>query len=211
MNLIEDAIATLGIPGSIAVVLVMIFAVLQLIGEFIEAFGKVAPTFLKVRKIFIRRKQLLEEQTKTLKEVQELLQEVNKHYAPDNIAKRDDWMTWVNSRAEIYDQTIVDYRAAIEKITNSLDNNTKMTEQMFIESSRDRIIDFASKVLNPVSLVSREEFNRIFKIYQKYEEFLEEHNMSNGEVELNYSVIKEAYLDHLEGHKFVEDMRDKKE
>ena len=32
---IEEAIATLGVPGSIAVVIVTIFTVLQLIGEFI--------------------------------------------------------------------------------------------------------------------------------------------------------------------------------
>ena len=209
MNMIEDAIATLGIPGSIAVVLLMLFAVLQLIGEFIEAFGRVAPTFLKVRKIFIARRKLLEDQTKTLKDVQKLLEDVNAHYAPDNIAKRDEWMNWVNSRAVVYDQTIIDYKDAIDKITNALDNNTKMTEHMFVENSRDRIIDFASKVLNPVGLVSREEFNRIFKTYQKYEDFLAEHNMTNGEVEINYNVIKEAYVDHLENHKFVEDLRTK--
>lgn len=207
MNLIEEAIATLGIPGSIAVVMVIIFAVLQLVGEFIEAFGKVAPTALKVRKILKARRLEKQEQKRTLEEVKALLQSVNSHYSADNIAKRDDWMTWVNSRATVYDNTIVEYKTALDNITAALNANTKMTEQMFVETSRDRIIDFASKVSNPLCYVSREEFNRIFKIYQKYEDFLEAHNMTNGEVEINYQIIKEAYIDHQENHKFVEDIR----
>ena len=55
MNLIEEAIATLGIPGSIAVVIVIIFAVLQLIAEFIEVTGKVSPAILNIRKWIMRR------------------------------------------------------------------------------------------------------------------------------------------------------------
>lgn len=209
MNLIKEAIATLGIPGSIAVVVVVIFALLQLVGEFIEAIGKVAPTALKVRKLFTKRKQAAREQAQTLQDVKTLLTDVNAHYSVDNIAKRDSWMEWVNSRAIVYDNTIVEYKEAIDKITEALNNNTRMTEQMFIETSRDRIIDFASKVSNPLSYVSREEFNRIFKVYRKYEDFLEEHHMTNGEVEISYQVIQDAYKEHLENHKFLEDVRNK--
>lgn len=207
MNLIEEAIATLGIPGSIAVVIVVIFAILQLVGEFMEATGKVAPTILKVRKLILKRRQKEIEQAQMLIDVKQLLTDVNKHYSADNISKRNSWMDWVNSRAVVYDSTIVEYKQAIDKITDALNANTKMTEQMFIESSRDRIIDFASKVTNPVSYVSREEFNRIFKIYRKYEDFLKEHDMTNGEVEINYQIIKDAYKDYQENHKFVEDIR----
>lgn len=209
MNLVEEAIETLGIPGSIAVVIIVIFAILQLIGEFIEAFGKVAPTALKVRKLITNKRNAAKEHAKTLQDVKKLLQDVNGHYSVDNIAKRDSWMQWVNDRAKVYDATIVDYKEAIDRITEALNNNTRMTEQMFVETSRDRIIDFASKVSNPVGYVSREEFNRIFKIYKKYEDFLEEHNMTNGEVEINFQIIKDAYIDHQENHKFVEDIRNK--
>ncbi len=210
MNIIEEAVATLGIPGSIAVVMVIIFTILQLIGEFIEAFGKVAPTALKIRKILKARRLEKREQQETLVKVKTLLESVNAHYSADNISKRDKWMSWVNSRADVYDNTIIEYKNAIDTLTNALNANTKMTEQMFIETSRDRIIDFASKVSNhPLCNVSREEFNRIFKIYQKYEDFLEAHNMTNGEVELNYQLIKEAYIHRQEHHTFVEDMRER--
>lgn len=211
MNSIEEAIATLGIPGSIAVVIVVTFAILQLVGEFIEATGKVAPTVLKLRKLITKKRQVAREQAQTLQDVKQLLTDVNAHYSADNISKRDSWMQWVNDRVTVYDDTIQEYKQAIDKITEALNANTKMTEQMFVEASRDRIIDFASKVTNPVGYVSREEFNRIFKIYRKYEEFLEEHDMTNGEVEINYQIIKDAYKDHQEQHKFVEDIRDKKQ
>lgn len=206
MNLIEDAIATLGIPGSIAVVILILFAVLQLIGEYLEAIGKVVPTILKVRKIFIEKKRKSRETEQTLIEVKSLLKEVNGHYDPASIAKRDAWMAWVNARAEVYDDTIIKYKDAIDTLTAALDNNTEMTQKMFVENSRDRIIDFASKVSNPVCYVSREEFNRIFKVYEKYEQFLQEHDMTNGEVELNYQIIQEAYKHFCAEHKFTEEM-----
>lgn len=207
MNLIEEAIATLGIPGSIAVVIVVIFAVLQLIGEFIEAIGKVAPPFLKLRKLIIKHREEKKAKDATLEAVKTLLTDVNTHYSEDNIKKRNDWMQWVNSRADIYDSTIVEYRNAIESLTEALNNNTKMTEHMFAESSRDRIIDFAYRVANSDCLISREEFKRIFKVYSNYEAFLTEHNMTNGEVELNYQIIKEAYKERTENHSFIEDKR----
>ena len=51
------------------------------------------------------------------------------------------------------------------------------------------------------------EFNRIFKTYKNYENFLEKHNMTNGEVDIAYRIIKESYEDHMKNHTFVEDIR----
>lgn len=208
MAIVEKAIETLSLPGSIAVVLIILFAALQLLGEFIEAAGKVAPTWLKLRKIWKKRREEAKEHKATLQEVQKLLKDVGEHYDADNIAKRDSWMAWVNNRAEVYDQTIIELTASLNNITEALNNNTKMTQQMFVESSRDRIIDFASKVSShPVAPVSREEFQRIFKIYDKYENFLAEHDMTNGEVEISMSLIREAYRERTSSHGFIEDSR----
>lgn len=208
MNTLDKAIATLGVPGSVAAVVLVIFLILQLVGEIIERFGKVAPLFLKLRKIITNRKKKQKEQADTMLAVRDLLTHVDGHYSSDNIQKRDSWMQWVNDRAEVYDRTIVDFQGTLDKLSQALDANTKMTQKMFVESSRDRIIDFASKVTNhPTCYVSREEFNRIFKVYREYEAFLDEHNMTNGEVEVNYELIKEAYKKYQEEHKFIEDLR----
>lgn len=197
----------LGIPLKIAIVLVAIFFAMQAIGEFLEFKGKVVPEFFKIRKWFTRRKREKAEATQTLKDVQVLLNDVNGHYPADNIAKRDGWMKWVNDRAEVYDESIKQLREALTEVMQALKDNTKLTEEMFIQSSRDRIIDFATKTSNENVMVSREEFNRIFKVYAKYEKYLEEHKMTNGEVDINYQIIKESYEQRLRDHAFTEDIR----
>lgn len=197
----------LGIPLKIAIVLVAIFFAMQAIGEFLEFKGKVVPEFFKIRKWFTRRKREKAEVTQTLKDVQVLLNDVNNHYSADNIAKRDGWMKWVNDRAEVYDESIKQLREALTEVMQALKDNTKLTEEMFIQSSRDRIVDFATKTSNENVMVSREEFNRIFKVYAKYEKYLEEHKMTNGEVDINYQIIKESYEQRLRDHAFTEDIR----
>lgn len=197
----------LGIPLKIAIVLVAIFFAMQAIGEFLEFKGKVVPEFFKIRKWLTRRKREKAEAAQTLKDVQVLLNDVNGHYSANNIAKRDGWMQWVNNRAEVYDESIKQLREALTEVMQALKDNTKLTEEMFIQSSRDRIIDFATKTSNENVMVSREEFNRIFKVYAKYEKYLEEHKMTNGEVDINYQIIKESYEQRLRDHAFTEDIR----
>lgn len=197
----------LGIPLKIAIVLVAIFFAMQAIGEFLEFKGKVVPEFFKIRKWLTRRKREKAEAAQTLKDVQVLLNDVNGHYSVDNIAKRDGWMQWVNNRAEVYDESIKQLREALTEVVQALKDNTKLIEEMFIQSSRDRIIDFATKTSNENVMVSREEFNRIFKVYAKYEKYLKEHKMTNGEVDINYQIIKESYEQRLRDHAFTEDIR----
>ncbi len=200
----------LNLPTKIGLVLVGLLLILQVIGELLEFKGKIVPEFMKIRKYFLRKKTEKKETAKTLADVKTLLQDVNAHYSSDNIAKRDSWMQWVNGRAIVYDNSIGEIGKISENLTNvtqALKDCTKMTEELFVQSSRDRIIDFASKVSNTNALVSREEFNRIFKVYDKYENFLEEHEMTNGEIDVAYQIIKESYEDHMKNHTFLEDVR----
>lgn len=197
----------LGIPLQIALILAAIFFVMQVIGEFLEFKGKVVPECLKIRKYFARRKKEKAETVQTLKEVKQLLNEVNGHYSADNIAMRNEWMQGVDERLKAYDDSIVEISKNLSDVTQALKDNTKLTEEMFIQSSRDRIIDFATKTSNENVMVSREEFNRIFKVYAKYEKFLEEHEMTNGEIDIAYQIIKESYEQHLLNHTFIEDIR----
>lgn len=202
-----DFLEYLNVPAKIALGFVVVFFVMQVIGELLEFKGKVVPEFLKIRKYFARKKQEKAEAAQTWKDVKRLLNDVDKHYSADNIAKRDSWMTWVNDRAGVYDASIDKLQDALGEVIHALKDNTKMTEEMFVQSSRDRIIDFATKVENKNAMVSREEFNRIFKVYDKYEAFLKEHQMTNGEIDINYQIIKESYEDHVRNHTFIEDVR----
>lgn len=78
---------------------------------------------------------------------------------------------------------------------------------MFIQSSRDRIIDFATKAADESMMVSREEFNRIFKVYDRYEKYIEERGLTNGEVDVSIQIIRESYEARIKNHTFIEDIR----
>ena len=200
----------LNVPVKVALIIIGAFFIMQLIGEILEFKGKIVPEFLKIRKYFARKKEEKREVARTLKEVQELLNHVHAHYSEDNITKRNAWMQWVDDRAKVYDSSIVEVGEISRNLTDAtqaLKDCTKMTEEMFVQSSRDRIIDFATKVSGENVMVSREEFNRIFKVYAKYEKFLEEHNLTNGEVDVAHHIIQESYENHMRNHSFIEDIR----
>lgn len=195
----------LSVPEKVGLAIVACLLVMNLVGEFLEFKGKVVPEWVKLRKFFTRRKAEKEDATKTLKEVKQLLSDVNAHYSEDNITKRNSWMQWVNNRAEVYDDSIVGITKSLGDVTSALNANTKLTEEMFVQSSRDRIIDFSHRAADHSIPVSREEFNRIFKVYDKYEKFLEDHDMTNGEIDIVYGIIKKSYEHRMENHTFIED------
>lgn len=197
----------LNIPAKIALIIIGVFFVIQIIGEILEFKGKVVPEIVKVRKYFKRKKlerqeaaKRLEEMYELNKEVKVLLNDVNAHYSADNIAKRDSWMQWVNDR-------VVTYDTFIKEMGDKFADVVKVLEEVFVQNSRDRIIDFATKVSDEKFMVSREEFNRIFKVHKKYEDFLEERNLTNGEVDIAYRIIADSYEGHMRNHTFVEDIR----
>ena len=196
----------LNMPTRVAIYIIAAFFIIQLIGERVEFKGKVVPEFLKVRKYYIRKKTEKIETLSMMKEVKQLLGDVNDHYSADNIAKRDNWMQWVNDRAQVYDSSIIDINKSLAEVAEALKDNTKLTEEMFIQDSRDRIINFAAKVSDENIPVSREEFNRVFKVYDKYEKYLEEHDLPNGEVDIAYRIIIDSYEKRIRTHLFIEDI-----
>ena len=193
----------LNIPAKIGIILVGIFFAMQIIGVLLEFKGKVVPEYLKIRKYMKRKKderETLAKMPETLEKVEKLLNDVNEHYSEDNISKRNSWMDWVNSRAKVYDAGIADLEEKIDK-------NNAITLSLLIDIKRDTIINFASKVIDENYPVTKEQFNRIFKIYEEYEEIIEENEMTNGEVDIAIRIIREAYENHMRNHTFVEDVR----
>lgn len=193
----------LNTPTGVGAVIITAFVVMQIIGELLELKGKVVPEFVKIRKFFVRKKNEKIQMNETLVQVQTLLNDVNKHYNEDNITKRDKWMQWVDERAVIYDASVAELTA----LKDALASNNELTLDLYININRNRIIDFASKIVNNGVVVSREEFNRIFKTYDEYEAILEKHNKTNGEVDIAISIIKDAYADNMKKHSFIEDIR----
>ncbi len=203
MGGIMDAIEYLGIPGTIAFAIIALFLIMQVIGEIAELTGKVVPEFLKIRKYFKRKKEESQERIQTLKDVQKLL----KYYDDDHITKRNTWMQGVDDRAVSCRSEMSDMKDALLQVTQALSINTKMTEDMFIENSRDRIIDFAEKASDHNAILSHEQFRRIFRVHECYERFLEEHNRTNGEVDIAYEMIQDGFRYRMQNHCFAEDVK----
>lgn len=203
----------LNIPATVAFCIAVVFFGLQLVGEFLEKMGKIVPEFMKIRKYFARKKREKEvlaqlpeifaeirDVPATLKQVKALLSDVDKHYSKDNIAKRDGWINTVNTKLESNDQVI-------QELVHKMDQNNEDTLELKIESKRSTIIDFASYVIDESRPVTREQFNRIFKTYNEYEETIEKNGLTNGEVDIAYRIITEAYETHMRNRTFIEDIR----
>lgn len=198
-----DFIEYLGIPGTIAIVIIAFFFILQVVGEILEFKGKVVPEFIKVRKYFQRRKrerEALTEALQTMSDVKKTLETINGHYSADNIQMRDNWMKGVNEKLECHDEWV-------QKFTQMLNKNNQDTLELLLESMRSAIIGFASVVADPNAPATREQFNRIFKIHKRYENLIKENDLVNGEVTIAYRIILESYEQHMRNHTFIENMR----
>lgn len=210
----------LNTPTGIATVLVGVFLCIQIVGELLEFKGKVVPEFIKVRKYFVRKKKEREalstiavildernEMAKTIADVKILLTDINKHYSVDNIAMRDNWMKEVNKHISESDELRKKQDELMSSLNDKLDKNNADTLSLLIENKRSAIINFASKVIDEKYPVTKEQFNRIFKTYREYEDIIENNGLTNGEVDIAYRIITEAYENHMRNHSFVEDIR----
>lgn len=210
----------LNTPTRIVTFLVGVFLCIQIIGEILEFKGKVVPEFIKIRKYFARKKKerqalskitvLLDEHSemaKTITDVKRLLTDIDKHYSADNIAMRDGWMKEVNEHMVENDKLRKKQDELMSALNDKLDKNNADTLSLLIENKRSSIIDFASKVIDEKYPVTKEQFNRIFKTYREYEDIIKNNNLTNGEVDIAYRIITEAYENHMRNHSFVEDVR----
>ena len=193
----------LQVPFWIIAVVVGLLFILNVIGSILDFKGKVWPEIVNFRGRQRRKKEEKSKQAKLLEDVQKSLNEMKEHYSPEKLAERDAWMNWVNARADVYDESVKE----LAKFKDTLEVTKELTLDLYININRNRIIDFAGKVINDDVPVSREEFNRVFKIYGEYEDILEKYGKTNGEVEVSIRIIREAYETHMRNHTFIEDSR----
>lgn len=193
----------LKVPSNAAAVIIIAFFVMQIVGEILEFKGKLVPEFLKIRKFFARKKterEILRTMPETLKEIQQSLNEFKGYYNSDNIALRNKWIDSVNTQLQVQEDWRKEFGA-------KLDKNNEDTLNLLIENKRNTIIDFASYVIDENKPVTREQFKRVFKIYEEYEKIILENELTNGEVDIAIRIIREAYELHMKNRSFLEDVR----
>lgn len=193
----------LNVPSQIAIALIAVLFVLQLIGEFLNFKGKAVPEIMSIRKYFARKKserKIIKELPDTIQDLKNIVNNINKHYSSNNISMRDKWIDSVNKKFNMEDKLVRD-------LYKKIDEANKDIVSILVDNKRDTIIDFASRVSNSGVLVTKEQFNRIFKLYKEYEDLVSKNGITNGEVDIAYRIIVESYEEHLSNHTFIEDTR----
>lgn len=193
----------LNVPSQIAIALIAVLFVLQLIGEFLNFKGKAVPEIMSIRKYFARKKyerKVIRELPDTIQDLKNIVNNIDKHYSADNISMRDKWIDSVNKKLNMEDELVRD-------LNKKLDEANKDIVSILVDNKRNTIIDFASRVSNSSVLVTKEQFNRVFKIYKEYEDLISNNGLTNGEVDIAYRIIVESYEEHLSNHTFIEDTR----
>ena len=193
----------LNVPSQIAIALIAVLFVLQLIGEYLNFKGKAVPAIMSIRKYFVRKKyerKVIRELPDTIQDLKNIVNNIDKHYSADNISMRDKWIDSVNKKLNMEDELVRD-------LNKKLDEANKDIVSILVDNKRNAIIDFASRVSNSSVLVTKEQFNRVFKIYKEYEDLISKNGLTNGEVDIAYRIIVESYEDHLSNHTFIEDTR----
>lgn len=190
MGDLTKGIEFLGIPTTIAIILVGLFLVMQIVGEIIEFFGKVSPEFLKIRKYFARKKKEKEETQTMLEECKKLLSEFNLHYDNDNITKRNNWMDSVNNSVQNNDQLIHALDAKMDKLleaNESLKTQLDQVESNVLENEADRLrselFDCGNRCRRNIRL-HPEEMEHIRVVFNKYSNVL--HQNGSGESEFKF-------------------------
>lgn len=193
----------LNVPSQIAIALIAVLFVLQLIGEFLNFKGKAVPEIMSIRKYFARKKserKVIRELPDTIQDLKNIVNNIDKHYNADNVSMRDKWIDSVNKKLNIEDKLVRD-------LYKKVDEANKDIVSILVDNKRDTIIDFASRVSNSSVLVTKEQFNRVFKLYKEYEDIISKNGITNGEVDIAYRIIVESYEEHLSNHTFIEDTR----
>ena len=189
----------MGISGAVLVVIIIFVLIANAFKDGGSIVDGAKRFFAWMKNLFMRRKLKKEKQEKmesTLNSVENLLKEFNGHYSKDNIEKRDNWIDWVNNKAEEYNTTL-------ENINQRLAKLDIITEETRLDQQRNAILDFAARVNNPQYDYSYEHFKKIFKTIAAYEKYIEDNNLTNGEVDAAVEKIEKAFEEKKSSGKIV--------
>lgn len=185
-----EGVQFLGIPGTIAIIVIGLFFILQIIGELLEFKGKIVPEFLKIRKYFKRKKEEKEKQKKLLERLAEKLESFEGHYSPEKIAQRNEWMHGVDDSVRSNDELIQKLDGKMDKLLETNEALTTQLEQVksnVLENEADRLrselFDCGNRCRRRIRL-HPEEMDHIRDVYRKYSDVL--HKNGPGEREFNF-------------------------
>ncbi len=91
------------------------------------------------------------------------------------------------------------FEGRLESLSKSVTDLTEIVVDDRIDRMRYEILDMASAIAETKRWYSVEQIRHTIKIYDEYENFLRQHNKTNGEIEMSIKIIKDAYMKKYEG------------
>lgn len=113
-------------------------------------------------------------------------------------------ITTVKNLELLQNKQMEDVRQSIrhdDMIKNELQNLSKMFIDMEIQDIRWNILNFCADLSNGKEF-SRECYDYVFKLYDKYEKVLIDNGLTNGLIEQSIAYIREKYHDNLKYGRF---------
>ena len=191
----------MGVPGTVISVIAFVLLVAGAIKEFTNSFStfkKVFNWIKGIKKRIKEKKEAREKMQQSLLEAQKIIKDFSVHYSEDNISQRDNWINWVNSQAENYNKTLESIDNTLSSFKEKLDKTTILAEETSLNQKRLSVLEFAARVNNPRYDYSKEYFLKMKKIIEEYETYIEENNISKGEIDQAIKVIEKAYKEKEE-------------
>lgn len=114
-------------------------------------------------------------------------------------AERELLISTANNLQKLQEKEIEDTKQSImhdEQIRKDLAKLTAMFIDKEIDDLRWEILNFASAIANGQEY-GKESFSHIFQIHSKYEDIIDEHEITNGQVDVSMEYINEVYKEKL--------------
>ena len=157
----------LGVPGTVISVIAFVLLVAGAIKEFATSFStfKKAFNWIKgIKKRIKEKKEAREKMQQSLLEAQKIIKDFSVHYSEDNISQRNEWIKWVNDKAENYNKTLESIDKRLSSFDTKLEKTTKLSEETSLNQKRLSVLEFAVRVNNPQYDYSKEYFLKMKKI-----------------------------------------------
>lgn len=92
----------------------------------------------------------------------------------------------------------------IEKLSEQLNELSLDLEDHKVESWRSEIISFSNQLrIGEIHTNTKEAFDRIIKLHDKYEKYIKLHKLENGQIDVAYGYILDIYNKCLRENSFL--------
>lgn len=89
-----------------------------------------------------------------------------------------------------------------KELNNKIDNNKDTEDERYVMQLRGEILNFSNSCIKK-ELHTKDEFDHIIDTHARYEKLIEEKNLTNGRVDIEFNYIQNIYTELLKENAFL--------